>query len=423
MRIICITNYYPPSKYGWGYMQLCEEVTSGLHAMGHEVTVLTSTHLQGDEISYPYAVHRRLHLDPDWYCGKSAAERFFVGRRQRERQSVAHLHALVEQFRPDVIFFWHYIGIPRRLLWEAEQLPGVAVVYYLAGYHPELPDEYRAYWEALPMRWTAKLLKGSLARLALHILAREGKPILPKYDHAICVSAYVRDRLVQQGLISPDAVVVYNGVDLQQFSPTPPHLADFSTGGLQCVIAGHIKRDKGVHTVIEALALLRQRPGYDRITLDVVGSGVVDYVDYLQARVTALSLEDCVHFRSAVPRVQMPAILAQYNTLILPSEYDEPLARSMQEGMAIGLLVVGTTTGGSGELLVDGETGLVFAPGDPESLAGQLARALDAPALAFKLAVAGQQEVMAHFNIQRTVVDIASFLEGIVSDKEGHPLA
>ena len=32
MKILVITSYYPPSRLGWGYMQLCEEVTDRLAA-------------------------------------------------------------------------------------------------------------------------------------------------------------------------------------------------------------------------------------------------------------------------------------------------------------------------------------------------------------------------------------------------------
>ncbi len=53
MRILFITNYFPPSNYGWVYMQLCEEVAEGLADRGHELAVLTSTQSPSYS-SYPY---------------------------------------------------------------------------------------------------------------------------------------------------------------------------------------------------------------------------------------------------------------------------------------------------------------------------------------------------------------------------------
>jgi glycosyltransferase involved in cell wall biosynthesis len=113
----------------------------------------------------------------------------------------------------------------------------------------------------------------------------------------------------------------------------------------------------------------------------------------------------------------MPDVLADHNVLILPSEYDEPLARSIQEGMAMGLLVIGTTTGGSGELLVDKQTGLVFNPGDSRSLADQIVFAAQHPDRVNDLQNTGRQEVEQHFNIQRTVLEIEAYLTELLAGR------
>lgn len=398
-------------------MQLCEEVAEGLFDRGHDIAVLTSTHCDSDEIVHPYPVHRLLRMDPDWYSGKSAAWQFFVGRRQRERRAVAHLRQLVGKFRPDVIFIWHYIGLPRALLLETEQMPNLTVAYYLAGYHPELPNEYIAYWHLPPVHWTAKLLKRPLTKLALYLLAREGKFLSLRYENVICVSKYVRHRLVSQGLISANAVVIHNGVDLSSFSPDMHNGPGFASAGLRCLVAGGVVPEKGIHTAIDALARLQAQDEPAGITLTILGDGPVEYLEYLRKKVYVSCLQNVVEFRPPVPREQMPKVLAHYNILILPSEYDEPLARAMQEAMAMGLLVIGTTTGGSGELLMHERTGLVFEPGNPGSLASQLRRALDEPELAARLAEVGQKKVIERFNIQRTIEQIEGYLLGLVESK------
>jgi len=418
MRILFVSSYYSPAAYGWGYRQLCEEVVNGLFVRGHDVAVLTSTYGDGDETSQPYPVHRVLRIDPDWYGGKSAAWQFFVGRRQRERRAVAHLRQLVGESRPDVVFVWHAIGLPRVLLQEAEQLPGVAVAYYLANYLPELPDEYVAYWQVQPVHWTAKLLKHPLTKLALYLLAREGKPLSLRYENVICVSKYVRHRLVSQGLISANAVVIHNGVDLSCFSPDSHNGSEFSSAGLRCLVAGIVVPEKGIHTAIDALARLQAQDEPAGITLTILGDGPVEYLEYLRKKVYVNRLQNVVEFRPPVPREQMPKVLTHYDILILPSEYNEPLARAIQEAMAMGLLVIGTTTGGSGELLMHERTGLAFEPGNPQSLAAQLSRALNEPELATRLAKAGQREVVERFDIQRTIEQIEGYLLNLIESKE-----
>jgi glycosyltransferase involved in cell wall biosynthesis len=152
--------------------------------------------------------------------------------------------------------------------------------------------------------------------------------------------------------------------------------------------------------------------------LTILGDGPADYMNYLRQRVTALGMQDLVDFVAPVQRTQMPEILAQHDVLLLPSEYSEPIARSMQEAMAMGLLVIGTTTGGSGELLGDERNGLVFPPADVQSLATQVARALNTPGLRARLASQGQQDVRAHFDIQMTVEKIEDYLMQ-QSEREG----
>jgi glycogen(starch) synthase len=107
----------------------------------------------------------------------------------------------------------------------------------------------------------------------------------------------------------------------------------------------------------------------------------------------------------------MPEKMADYDVLILPSEYQEPISRAMQEAMAMGLLVIGTETGGSGELLVHEETGLVFEAADAQSLAQRLRRALDDAESAAALARAGQARVRNEFNIDLTVDRIEAYLQ------------
>ena len=111
----------------------------------------------------------------------------------------------------------------------------------------------------------------------------------------------------------------------------------------------------------------------------------------------------------------MPALLRRFDVLVFPSVWEEPLARVMQEAMATGLVVVGTTTGGSKELLVDGETGLAFAAEDAAGLAAQLTRLAAEPGLYPRLAKAGRQAVVERFNIERMVDQVEGYLRAEVS--------
>jgi glycosyltransferase involved in cell wall biosynthesis len=391
-------------------MQLCEEVADGLSNRGQEIAVLTSTYIDGEEPQRSYPVYRLLPIDPDFPCGRPVSQQFFLGRRNREKKAVADLRRLVGEFRPDILFVWHAIGLPKIIFQVAESWKKPVVVYYLADYQPEIGDEYLEYWNRESSHLLAVLTKKPLSALARKILAKEGKPIHLQYRHTICVSGYVRQRLVTGGFIPGSSVVIYNGVDLSQFNfggilpDSPP--AD----KLRFIVAGRIIPNKGIHTIVEAFALLTGQPELEKLSLMILGEGEEDYIGRLKRTVSEFGLEAVIQFQAAVPRSDMPLTLSRYDGLILASEYDEPLARSIQEAMAMQLLVVGTVTGGSGELLVNERTGLVFEAGNPRSLASQLAKAVQEPDLVNQLRKAGRKEVEENFTILNTVIRVEEYL-------------
>jgi glycosyltransferase involved in cell wall biosynthesis len=396
-------------------MQLCHEVTEGLAEHGHAVAVLTSRLDKPAAGTLDYPVFYDLQLEPDWESHRSVAQQFFLGRRGREQAAVARLRALNQEFRPDVIFIWHAIGIPRAVLAEAERLKPDATAYYFADYQPEIGDEYLNYWTRSTRR-APSLLKRLLALVARALLRREGKPVLLKYSHSACVSAYVRDRLAKSH-IPARSVVIRNGIDLALFSVND-RLRLPQVGELRLLYAGRMIANKGVHTLVEALIELqgRQRPIDLKLTL--LGDGETRYLEQLHKRVEAAGLQEQILFREAVPRQQMPQVLRAHDVLLLTSEYAEPLARSIQEAMAMGLLVIGTTTGGSGELLVDGETGLAFRAGDSGHLADQFERLLGDRATAAAIAERSRKRVQSDFNIERTIAETEAFLLAIVQGAE-----
>lgn len=415
MKVLIVTNYYPPADDGWGYMQLCEEVAEGLSSLGHELVVLTSTRRSGKELRRDYPVFRLLPLDPDWNGNQSAAKQFFLGRRERELQAIKDFKHVIKEYKPEIVFIWHAIGLPKTLLMEAENSNEYLVVYYLADYQAEIGDEYIEYWEADPISPIARILKRPLSKIALGKLDQEGKPVRLEYENAICVSQYVRDRLVSGGFIPESAVVIHNGVDLSGFALHGNDRSNASSGKLRCLVAGRIIPNKGVHTVVDAFAALDIDSLPCKVSLTILGDGPEDYLEKLRSIIRKNNLQEVVKFRSPVPRTQMPDILANHEVLILPSEYDEPLARAIQEAMAMELLVIGTTTGGSGELLVHESTGLVFTPGDAGSLAEQIVLSAKNPDMVDELRKAGRKEIERHFNIQRTVSQIEQYLLGLLA--------
>jgi glycosyltransferase involved in cell wall biosynthesis len=258
--------------------------------------------------------------------------------------------------------------------------------------------------------------KRSLGKIAMSMLAKNGPPGL-KLERVICVSARVRDLLVEAGLPVQDARIIYGGTDVERFRSLRRR-ADQS-GHFKLLYAGQLVQHKGVHTAIEAMALLVKERRMDQLTLTLVGSGHPGYEAFLRRLVERERLHDYVDFHGAVSKDKMPAILAQFDVLIFPSIYEEPLARITQEAMASGLVVIGTTTGGTKEILRHGETGLTFAPEDAAALAEQVARLTTDPDLSCRLAQAGRQTVLENFTLDRMAEEIEAYLLNCLAGTSG----
>ena len=239
------------------------------------------------------------------------------------------------------------------------------------------------------------------------MLAKEGKSDL-KLDQVICVSARVRDLLVQAGLPIQHARIIHGGTDIERFLGVRNR--DYRIGHLKLLYAGQLVRHKGVHTAIESMARLVNKERMDQISLTLVGAGHPDYEAFLLDLVEREHLHDFVTFQKPVSKDKMPAVFQKFDVLIFPSTYEEPLARVTQEAMAAGLVVVGTTTGGTKEILRDGETGLTFAPEDADGLAEQITRLIIDPDLCCRLAQAGRQTVLENFTLARMAQQIEDYL-------------
>lgn len=404
MRILFLSNFFPPARPG-GYTQWCHEVAERLASRGHTIGVLTSRYELVKVTVSEQNIHRLLHLEGD--LAYYQPFHFFTKWKKQHHENLAFLEHTVKDFGPDLIFVWGMWALSKALPALAEQLLPGRVVYYLSDYWPSALDMHTTYWQSPARRWPMQATKRVLSKVAMSILAKEGQPEL-KLEKVICVSAKVRQLLVEAGLPIQHARIIHGGTDIERFLEVRKR--DYLSGQLKLLYAGQLVRHKGVHTAIEAMARLVNQQGIHQITLTLVGSGHPDYEAFLRALIERERLQDFVTFHKLISKEEMPALLQQFDVLIFPSIYEEPLARMTQEAMASGLAVVGTITGGTTEILREGETGLTFAPEDADGLAKQITRLFNDPDLCCRLAQRGRQTVLENFTLDKMVNEIEAYL-------------
>jgi glycosyltransferase involved in cell wall biosynthesis len=108
------------------------------------------------------------------------------------------------------------------------------------------------------------------------------------------------------------------------------------------------------------------------------------------------------------------ALLAEADVVALPS-WTEGLPLAVLEAMTQARPVVATLVGGTAEVVVDGETGLLVPPRDPEALAQAIERLLADPTLRRRLGEAGRRRVEERFSLDAMTRRVLAIYDEVVS--------
>lgn len=209
--------------------------------------------------------------------------------------------------------------------------------------------------------------------------------------------AMVRDRLAPADRVH----AILNGVRVDtSMAPDPELLAFRGDGPLLGFVAG-LRDQKGLPTLLDALAELRRRG--EPVRMAIVGNGP------LAGAVQAAAGDDTL-VRPFAGRVE--PYLAALDCFVLPS-YWEGLPLAVLEAMHFGLPVVATAVGGTPEAVHDGETGWLVPPGDANALADALAQAARDAGARERFGAAGLRQAQDRFSADRMIAETEALYRAI----------
>jgi glycosyltransferase involved in cell wall biosynthesis len=337
---------------------------------GHEVVVVG----RGDDPGWPgveyHAVPRGAH-DPtpeDWLSFAWHAAR--------------RVAALGRTRRPDVV---HFLDAREALWARAGDRPLVGTIHdcYLAE-----AAVGPGYWKARYGDW--------LRRWAYHRVARRlERRALAKLALVVANSDYVRRAVGERYGFPPARLrTIYYGFVFPWDPPAEP-----SARRPEVLFVGANLERKGLPALLRAVAALGERvPG---LRLHVVG----DHPSRrgMEALARALDVAPRVTFHGFLPNEALAPLYRTVRALALPSEV-EGFGITLLEAMHCGVPVIGTTRGGSAELVRDGWNGYLVEPGDVHGLTERLRMLLTDDAAWAALAGHGR-ETAARFTRARMVAE------------------
>ena len=375
MRLLAITNLYPPQELG-GYGRSIADFVWGLQQLGHRVQVVSSdaAYLGPAGVAGPSgeAVDRSLQLKGSYEGGVRPIQDPIA----RERIDAANRNCLAR---------WLNNGPWDGVLLGNLDLLGLELLEPLLA--SELPIQHHIGFVSPPYHPNA--------------YPRQGRYKL------IAASQSVRQSLVQAGLpVAPEAVV-YPGARTELFGaiatgmPKPLPADGSASRPLKLCFAGLLMASKGAHTVVEALVRLHRRGICAQLTM-AGGAFQAGYQDALEQLLLREGLSGSVQFVGQLERPALARMLALHHVGVFPSIHPEAFGIVGAEIQASGLVLISSGVGGAAELVEPGVTGLLFEPGNAASLAEQLEQLIRSPDAAEKLARAGAQSANRRFNVMES---------------------
>lgn len=183
----------------------------------------------------------------------------------------------------------------------------------------------------------------------------------------IAISNHESEVLIKRGIPPDRIVVIPNGIDADEFAIISPSGKSKSK---ILMYAGRIDIDqKGLDLLIEAFArLLKDYPDLELVLTGPDWNGSTGILSQLAMK---LGISEKVHFTGFLKRPEYVERLKSAGIFILPSRF-EPFGIVLLEAMAAGVPVVAANTGAVPEILEGGKLGLIFQPGNVDSLTNQL---------------------------------------------------
>lgn len=187
------------------------------------------------------------------------------------------------------------------------------------------------------------------------------KRILDKCDAIVCLSKSW-EKYFESIFRHPDIRIVYNPL-------VPSHIITHpdEKQPLKLLFMGFITDAKGIFDLLDVFTTNRER-WIGRVKLTIAGNGEVER---LKTYIRENRLSELVSFAGWIEGEDKERLFACHHVLILPS-YVECLPMSILEAMGHGMPVISTTVGGIPEMIIPGENGILFTPGDKVAMSAAI---------------------------------------------------
>lgn len=359
MHVVYINTFYAPDEVG-GAEKSVRFLAESVVSHGHQATVIClgrtveSRELNGVRIERLSPANSYFPLDANKQTGLQKLR--WHTRDSYNTHAGTQVAQLIDKLKPDVVHTNNLGGFSVSV-WSAIRERGIRIVHTLRDYYLLCPNTAMFHHGKQCTNRCVKcaVLSVPRTRATRHV------------DMVVGNSQFILDKHLQYGLFEgSQRQVIYNAYEPEAVRHDPPQ------DHVHLGYIGRIAPTKGVDILIAAVKRLVGQ-GITGFKVSVAGDGDPEYIKKLNLDSDGLPIV-------FVGRVKPEDFYSQLHWTVVPSVWDEPLARVIFESFSHGVPVIGSATGGTPELLHGNQTGLLYQnASDPSSLAEAMRHAINTP--------------------------------------------
>ncbi len=405
MKIITVIDGFPPENSG-GSEHVALNLSRGLQAAGHEVTVITATQKQeqaGESIHEGLRVFRIYSSSRSRFAQSYIGiwnpfiKKLFVDILKKENPDIVHFHNIHTHISYAALK-WTKQNTKAKIFFTAHDVLSFAYTRLTHFINPHQPVAQGRYdYRMTPARLFRQA--GKMYNPFRNLIIRR---YLKLADKIFVVSNALGEAFKQNGILNTQTI--YNGIDISRLDCDGGTMELFkSSHSLNnkkvILFAGRPMSAKGLVPLIESLPIVIQKNPTAVLAMAIQGS----YAEQIKKLISEKSLTNHVVFLGHHTGTDWAAMFHSSDVVVVPSIYFDPAPLVSMEAMAAGKPVVGTCFGGTPEIIEQDQTGFIVNPYDRNGMADRISTLLSDGVLAQTFGANGRKRVESRFTITHQV--------------------
>lgn len=404
-------------------------VKARLEASGHRVAPFSVRYARNEPTAYDRyfvsplggadEVYFDEHKNSPSALGKTLARLFYSKEVERS------VEGLSAEFQPDIAYVLYYLRKMSPSVLVGLKKSNVPIVVRLSDYGMFCPEHHCLRdqkpctlclgGDLLPsVRYGC--VKGSVAISALDAAAtlfHRNRGYFDLIDQFVTTNPFMTDMMIQAGYPAEKLTCIPTFADIDAFRPAK----DAPASPAYIAFVGRLDPAKGVHVLIEAMALLRRsHAAPPRLKIAGVEHDP-DYAKALRDQVQASDLAGLVDFLGPLAAGDVAELVRGAQALVLPALWFENLPNTVLEGFACGTPVIASDIGSLSQTVIPGVNGLLAPPGSVAILAERIAQVIDDPAARAEMAEGARRTAETTYSPAGHMAALEGLFERLIAQK------